>query len=776
MSAIFRKIKADLLNRRLATFLVTLTILASSALLTLTATTLNTMSASFERSFEDLNGAHLWLYFDRAVTSRTDVTRIQELPGVAASTGMQFSQIARAELGEDQVLISLRQIDAQQPAVNALRITAGRYLAPDDVHGVLVDKRLAEQFHVNPGDTIRISTESGDKPLQVVGLALNPTWDIYRAVQPPYLYALDKAFQSLFPDRLMWDWSIGLRLAEPNAVKQTLAAAQSITRSNAIQDHTDWRDVREAYLFNTQLNTLFLTAFGLFALAAAALIMTNSISGAVLAQFRDIGVLKAVGFTGGQVALVYLGQNLAMGAIGGVLGIAMGLALAPLPLTSLARSLNTTLRPAFDPVLMLGVLVGVLVVVVVATIWPAQHGARVNTIQAITTGYELPGVKPSRLAWLARAARLPIPVVIGAKDAFARRGRATLTLLSLSLGVAALVFSFELNAVINTFLHEPSLAGVVYDVWVSRETMSDDTARRTLERAPGVTAMIAHMIAKAETPEGKTFRVRAEEGDLAQFPFKLEDGRLINTDAEGEAMIGVGLQSWLGLNVGDTLRVTVNGYARRAPAEWRIVGVYREPADNGQVAIISLRSLRAIDRAAEPDTYFLRLAPGANVDALRAYLKSRAGQSLSLAVVNTRISSLEQFRLTMLALSIALSAIALISVFNSAVLNMRERMSEVGTYKTLGMTPAQVIEMVLTSGATLGVLAGVVGVPLGVVLVQVSLTALGRSYGFGSFDLRPDWAALVLPALVAVGVGLLGSAVPARWAARLNVVEVLQYE
>jgi putative ABC transport system permease protein len=130
----------------------------------------------------------------------------------------------------------------------------------------------------------------------------------------------------------------------------------------------------------------------------------------------------------------------------------------------------------------------------------------------------------------------------------------------------------------------------------------------------------------------------------------------------------------------------------------------------------------------------------------------------------------------MLALSIALSAIALVSVFNSAVLNMRERMSEVGTYKTIGMTPAQVVETVLASGGTLGVLAGVIGVPLGVVLIKVLLTALGKAYGFGSFDLRPDWFALVVPAFVAIGVGLLGSAVPARWAARLNVVEVLQYE
>jgi len=83
------------------------------------------------------------------------------------------------------------------------------------------------------------------------------------------------------------------------------------------------------------------------------------------------------------------------------------------------------------------------------------------------------------------------------------------------------------------------------------------------------------------------------------------------------------------------------------------------------------------------DTYFLRLSPNVNLDALRAYLKSRTGDSLGLAVVDTQISSLQQFRLTILLLSVALSAIAVVSVFNSAALTMRERMSEVGTLKTL---------------------------------------------------------------------------------------------
>ena len=776
MSAILRKIKADLLNRRLSAFLVTLTIFASSALLTLTATTLSNMSGVYDRSFAELNGAHLWLYFNRDQVSHSDVARVEGLPDVVASTGLQVSQVSRAELGSDKMTISLRQVGAEQPQVNALRITAGRYLSPDDERGVLVDKHLAGQFNIRPGDTISISTASGYKPLQVVGLALNPTWDTYRVTQPAYLYALDKTFQSLFPDSSAWDWSVGLRLANPDAASETLASAQAMLRSKAIQDHTDWRNVRDAYMFSAQLNLMFLVTFGLFALAAAVLIMTNSISGAVLAQFRDIGVLKALGFAGWQVAAVYLGQNLIMGLIGSLLGIATGVALAPVPLNTLLRSLNAAPRLVFDPVLLGGVGFGVLLVVMVSTVWPARRGARVNTIQAITIGYELPSAKPSRLAALARAARLPIPIVIGVKDAFARRGRAAITLTSLLVGVISLVFSFELNAALDGYLRDPSLAGLVYDAWVSREDMSDSAARRILAQAPGVKAVMAHASAKAKTSDGKSFRVRAQEGDLTQFPYKLEAGRLINPSAEGEAMIGVGLQTWLGLNVGDTLRVTVNDSTQRLPVEWQVVGVYREPADGGQMAMISLRTLRRVDHTAEPDTYFIRLSPNADLGSLRAYLKSRAGESLILAVVNTQLSDLLQFKLTMLTLSVTLSAIALISVFNSSVLNMRERISEVGTFKTLGMTPRQVVTMVLASGGTLGVLAGVIGVPFGVVVVQVALTEMGKLFGFGSFDMRPDWAALLLPALVAVGVGVLGSVVPGRWAARLNVVEVLQYE
>lgn len=772
MFAILRKIQADLFNRRLAAGLVTLTILTATALLALTAITLSNLNRSFDRSFDELRGAHLWLFFDRALTSRLDIEHIAAMPGVAASTGLQISQLTWATLGADKVPVSLRAIASQPPAVNDLRITAGRALQESDENAILIDKRLAEQFHVQPGDSLTLQVGDRKRTVQVLGLVFNPTWDIYRTNQPPYLYALEKTFRRLFPDEQDWEWSLGLRLADPQAIEATLAAAKTIARGKAISDHTDWRSVRDAYLFGAQLNTLLLSAFGLFALGAAAFILTNSINGAVLAQFRDIGILKALGFTAREVALVYLGQNILMGMAGGALGILLGLALAPLPLRSLSAAIDSSPDPRFDPLLLAGVWAGVQLVVLLATLWPAWRGAQTNTLRAITTGSELPSARPSTLARLALWLRLPVPLAMGAKNTFARRGRAALTLFSLVLGVVALVFSGAINTVLSGYLRDPSLVGIVYDAWVTRTNTADRPARRILANAPGITGVLAHTTVDAKTGDGRTFRVRAEEGDFERFPFQVIEGRMLDPLAEGETLIGAGLRDWLGLAVGDSLTLTIN--EKRAQVTWRVVGVYREPADNGQMAIVTLNTVQQVERLAEPDTYYLQLAPDASPDELRAYLKSKSDEDLNLSLLDLEAGGLAQFRITILALSGVLALVALFNVLNTAMLNTREQLSEIGIYKTLGMTPAQVVAMVLTPGAVLGLLAALTGAPLGAWLSSAGLNLLSSAMGFGSFTVEITPAGLLLPILAALLTGLAGSFFPALWAARLTVVSVLE--
>ncbi len=65
-------------------------------------------------------------------------------------------------------------------------------------------------------------------------------------------------------------------------------------------------------------------------------------------------------------------------------------------------------------------------------------------------------------------------------------------------------------------------------------------------------------------------------------------------------------------------------------------------------------------------------------------------------------------------LSLLLSTVAALGVFNTVVLNVRERRRDLGMLKSIGMTPRQVVAMVLTSMALVGVVGGVLGIPLGV--------------------------------------------------------------
>ena len=52
----------------------------------------------------------------------------------------------------------------------------------------------------------------------------------------------------------------------------------------------------------------FLVAFGAIGLVMSVLIVANVVSGAVVAGYRRIGILKSIGFTPGQVVAAYTGQ------------------------------------------------------------------------------------------------------------------------------------------------------------------------------------------------------------------------------------------------------------------------------------------------------------------------------------------------------------------------------------------------------------------------------------------------------------------------------------
>jgi len=364
---------------------------------------------------------------------------------------------------------------------------------------------------------------------------------------------------------------------------------------------------------------------------------------------------------------------------------------------------------------------------------------------------------------------------LGINDVSARPARSLMTGLNLMLGVIGIVFGLALNTTLDAYEKDPSLLGIVYDAVVTRKGYSDSRTRRTIAGAPDVLAYYAEDIIDVQNAAGHTFQIRAIEGALDEFPFRITAGRLFNPDSQ-EALAGQGLLDWLGLEVGDWISLTLED-DDSLPGTWQIVGTYPEPVNAGQMLMVNLSSVEHIHWEPEPRTYYLKLAPDASSNALKAHLEPREDADLNLTMVGQSLpDTVIYLQLAIFALSAILVGIALINVFNTSLLIVREKLRLIGVLKTVGMTPRQVVAMVCTSTGVLGILATVVGIPLGLIFTQTVLSAVSRGYGFGQvqISIRPTLLLLLLPLMG--GISVAGSLIPGLRAARTSIVRVLRYE
>lgn len=123
--------------------------------------------------------------------------------------------------------------------------------------------------------------------------------------------------------------------------------------------------------------------------------------------------------------------------------------------------------------------------------------------------------------------------------------------------------------------------------------------------------------------------------------------------------------------------------------------------------------------------------------------------------------------------------IAVVSIFNTLLLNTRERVRDTATLKALGMSPCEVMVMVAASAALLALVGGVIATPIGASLNRFFLDVISNLAGNdtppAAYDSIASWQLIAIP-LAGVIVAVAAAMVPGRWAARTNVVEVLHAE
>jgi putative ABC transport system permease protein len=240
--------------------------------------------------------------------------KLRSLPGVESVLGIRFHLLDFRDR-----IVFLLGVDA-----DAFRATPGRELARNlgrfprlrEPGTALVSENFAALYKVRVGDRVSVRGRRGPVELEVIGTVLDYTWNRGTIIVDRRWYA--REFGDTQVD--LWDVYLGPGV-DPEGVRGEIErrwrrseALFAATRAELQEDVTA-QLARVYYLAYAQ--QLVVGVVALIGVVSALFI-------SVLQRRRELGLLRAVGASRGQVLRSVLAEAALMGLIGGVLGLAMG--------------------------------------------------------------------------------------------------------------------------------------------------------------------------------------------------------------------------------------------------------------------------------------------------------------------------------------------------------------------------------------------------------------------------------------------------------------------
>ncbi|WP_406865182.1 FtsX-like permease family protein [Streptomyces sp. HUAS MG47] len=767
MRAMLRWAHADLRTHRgEALFMVAATAGIVASLLLATAL-FGYATNPWQRVFTQSRGAHVWIHTGPGA----DAGSLAALDGVEQLSGPYRTAAGTVASRGARAGVELRATGAEPPATGRPLLTSGRWLDDTVPDGVVLESGLARALWAEPGD--RLTLPAG-RTLTVLGVADSAEPRYRPGERPGIVWALPRAV----PDTRGGGKVVGLRLTDPDDTDYTVQRAVTALGAGAVTDVSTWQQSRAEAQSDTKLLGQVLGLFGIGALLAAALAVFGAISTRVRGHLRDISVLKAIGFTPGQVVCVFLVQHVAFAVLGATLATAV--------VQTLGRRLPGRLGDAVGVwqglpghmAELLAVPVAAVLFIGAATCLAAWRAGRVDPVPVVpaTTA---PGSGPRRTsprAGLSRAAlgalalRVPAALVLGWHQAFGRGRRAPATIFRLALPLLLVTVALSAWTTIERFDSRPEQLGHAAALTARPDvTLTDRRASALLEANDKVTAAHPGLEVAALVPgQTGTIALRGLGTRDEPYPYTIAEGRALA--GPDEAVAGQGLLDLLDVRVGDWIRVTVGGH----PQVLHLVGRSIEPENGGRVVSTSLDTLRENDPALSPTLYQLRLEPGADPSTVRAELTHASKGHLDIHEVTTPADRLSALRGVVVGLITVLALIGLTELSTAIGGSIRDGERDLLALKAIGFSPRQITAVTVTAIGCTALAAALAATALGVPFAHWLIDHEARTTGIGSGIAQAPPVGYIAAMSAAAVLGAIALAVlPAARAARRRLADTL---
>jgi ABC-type antimicrobial peptide transport system permease subunit len=613
---------------------------------------------------------------------------------------------------------------------------------------IMLGSVAAEVMKKSVGDTIRLTSSA----FRIIGIyetgdAFEDSGALLRLVDAQSLLGKERQV-SLYYIRLK-DTALRPRLEE--RARRTWPEL-ALTGTSEFTDKQSLQTMLQAFVW----------IIGGLAIVIGGVGMMNAQLMSVFERTREIGVLRAVGWSRGRVLWMILGESIVVCLLGGLAGLLLGwLGLLALSKATVVLGVNTTnLRRE----LLIQSLLLVLSLGLVAGVYPAWRAARLTPLEALR--YE--GGSSSKVH------RLPFGG-LAVQGLWQRSTRTLLTFSAVGLTVGAIM---AIDGMVNGFLQSftDMAFGTQAEIMLRQADVADTTLSAIDERVgdqiaamPQVRSINGAIFTGMILPgNGAMFVLQGyEPGGFAIRRFKVVEGKPLT--ANRQILLGRLMANSMKKGVGDTLELT--------GIRFKIVGIYESNVGWEQMGgVTTLRDAQNfVGRPRKVGMYAVKLVEPSQAAGVVEQINARfpgiyAATSGEFA---SQMPDMKSSNAMLDAISFMAILVGGVGILNTMLMSVMERTREIGVLRALGWRKRAVMGLILREALLVGLLGGLAGI-----FIAFGLSALMQADPTMGNWVVPAWTPVVFLRAIAVALllGVLGGLYPAYRATRLPPVEALRYE
>ncbi|HET8846014.1 MAG TPA: FtsX-like permease family protein, partial [Ktedonobacteraceae bacterium] len=538
-------------------------------------------------------------------------------------------------------------------------------------------------------------------------------------------------------------------------------------------------------------NGLFtiMDALSVVAILLSIMLLLSTIMALVTEQIQYIGTMKAIGARRGQVIRHYMAVVLLYAIIGTGIGLVVGTAGGYLLANYLGGLVNLNIGPLeVSPWQILeSCLIG-LGVPLLAAVLPVYFGTRITVKQALSAyGVE----NAQRSGGWSKITKfffggLPQTMQFGARGLFRRRARMVLTLITLSIAGAAFLSVQTASYSFDNFLSQTHDT-YQFNVMVSlSDTYPLSRFQQVLSSVPNM-GRIEPLSQNTVSTDWGDALLTGVQLNTQIYQKQLVSGRWFTSSDQNDVLISKDAADRSGLTVGQYIDFNTPLFSTR----WHIIGIIKDYSGIGPnklgTLIAPITQVNALMQLAPDVTQTVMLrstlpSPTPDqIDDMARQIDNAMSSAGYLADVTTAQQQIEenqskyQVIYTLLdVVAIIIALVGAISLSNTLAMSVMERRREIGILRSMGAAGRKVAAVFWTEGTTLGILAWVlaviVGIPAayGIVLIQAKVLA-PVPFAFNPINIAEMFGIiLILASLASVG--------PVLAAARVRIAQTLRYE